>query len=428
MVTVAYLTNEFPSPVEPYVGEEIAELRRRGVRVIAGSVRTPSPRDTETAQCMPQIVLRPPRPMILLRAVALSIRRWKHFWPLISRVIFHGQERPLQRMKALAHTWLGACYAVLLEGTGTEHIHVHHGYLGSWIAMVAARLLGVEFSMTLHGSDLLLHPAYLDVKLGNCAFCLTVSEYNRTYILQRYRNVEAEKVVVARLGVDVPESRTPLVSKLCRNTFTILAVGRLHPVKDHAFLVRACARLQAKALDFQCLIAGDGPEWYNLESQIHASGLRDRVTLIGHVARTHMNSWYEQADVVVLTSRSEGIPLVLMEAMARAKIVLAPDITGIPELVTTGETGFLYTAGSLNDFVARLLSIYSLMQPSEDGHVRPVRSGAVQLDRIRRSARAQIRENFNREKRLQSFGDFFLQHIGPHAESVPHENFVLQQI
>lgn len=428
MLTVAYLANEFPSSVEPYVSEEIEELRSRGVRVIAGSVRTPAPQEMEAAQFLPQIVLRPPRPSILLRALALLVRRWKHIWPLISRVLFHGRERPLQRMKALAHTWLGACYAVLLERSRTEHIHVHHGYLGSWIAMVAARLLGVEFSMTLHGSDLLLHPVYLDVKLNNCAFCLTVSEYNRTHILQRYRKVEAEKVVVARLGVEVPESNNPRGVKSRSNTLTILAVGRLHPVKDHAFLVRACARLQKKAVDFQCLIAGDGPERHNLESQVRDSGLRDRVTLMGHVARTRMNAWYERADVVVLTSRSEGIPLVLMEAMARGKLVLAPDITGIPELVTAGETGFLYTAGSLDDFVARLLSIYSLMQPSDDGLLRPVRSGTVQLNLIRRAAQAQVRENFNREKRLQSFADFFLQHIGQHVESVPHENFILQQI
>ncbi|HET7891633.1 MAG TPA: glycosyltransferase [Candidatus Sulfotelmatobacter sp.] len=428
MLTIAYLANEFPSPVEPYVSEEIAELRSRGVRVIAGSVRRPAPRDAEAALCIPQIVLRPPRPGILLRGLALSVRRWKHIWPLISRVLFHGRERPITRMKALAHTWLGACYAVLLESSKPEHIHVHHGYLGSWIAMVAARLLGVEFSMTLHGSDLLLHPVYLDAKLNNCAFCLTVSEYNRAYILQRYRKVEAEKVVVARLGVEVPECSNPRGVKSRRNTFTILAVGRLHPVKDHAFLLRACSRLQAKAVDFQCLIVGDGPERHSLESQVRDSGLRDRVTLMGHVARKRMNSWYERADVVVLTSRSEGIPLVLMEAMARGKLVLAPDITGIPELVTSGETGFLYTAGSLNDFVVQLLSIYSLMQPSGDGQVQPIRSGAVELNRIRGAAQAQVRRNFNREKRLRSFGDFFLQRIGQQAESVPHENFVLQQI
>src|ERR1700690_4242714 len=149
--------------------------------------------------------------MALLRAMWLGVRRVKRIRPLISRVVLHGREGPIKRFKALAHTGLGACYAVLLEGRGVNHIHVHHGYLGSWIAMVAARQLGVKFSMTLHGSDLLLHATYLDTKLESCTFCLTVSEYNRNYILEHYPKVDAGKVVVARLGVEVSE-RVGLIS------------------------------------------------------------------------------------------------------------------------------------------------------------------------------------------------------------------------
>ena len=79
---------------------------------------------------------------------------------------------------------------------------MHHGYFASWIAMVAARLLGIRYSMTLHGSDLLLHGAYLDIKLKHCEFCVTVSEFNRRFILEHYADVEAEKILVQRMGVD----------------------------------------------------------------------------------------------------------------------------------------------------------------------------------------------------------------------------------
>src|SRR5579864_4978070 len=266
MLTVAYLANEFPSPVEPYVVEEIEELRRRGVRVIASSVRKTAPDEMLLSKCAPQIVLRPPQPIILLHALWLCLRRWKRIWPLIARVLFQGSEGPRKRMKALPHSWLGACYAILLQGNGTEHIHVHHGYLGAWIAMVAARLLGVEFSMTLHGSDLLLDGTYLDVKLQNCTFCLTVSQYNRNYILEHYSKVEGKKILVARLGVEVLElePQTPSRTQANESAFTWLAVGRLNAVKDHAFLVRACVLLHAGGVPFDCLIAGDGPEWRNL--------------------------------------------------------------------------------------------------------------------------------------------------------------------
>jgi colanic acid/amylovoran biosynthesis glycosyltransferase len=423
MPTVAYLANEFPSAVEPYVVEEIEELRRLGVPVIAGSVRKPAPDEAWASNCAPQIVLRPPQGVILLRALWLCLRRMKRIRPLISRVLFHGTEGPIKRIKALAHTWLGACYAVLLEGSGIQHIHVHHGYLGSWIAMVAARLLGVEFSMTLHGSDLLLHGAYLDTKLENCMFCVTVSEYNRNYILEHYPKVDAEKVVVARLGVEVRDlAELPALRiKASSGRLRLLAVGRLHAVKDHAFLVRACAQLYGREVNFECAIAGEGPERRNLELLIRKCGLEERVRLLGHVPRERVDSFYDQADVVVLTSRSEGIPLVLMEAMARGKIVLAPAITGIPELVIAGKTGFLYEAGSMDDFVARLLLIRSLMQAPEDSP-----SEGRQLDLLQHAARMQVRENFNRQRRLESFGDFFLRRVSPQAESAPHEDFVLQ--
>jgi glycosyltransferase involved in cell wall biosynthesis len=417
--------------VEPYVVDEIEELRSRGVRVIAGSVREPQPDTTSSLRRAPDIVVQSLQAIILVRALWLCIRQWTQILPLISRVVMRGREGPTKRIRALLHTWLGACYAVLLKEKGIDHIHVHHGYFGSWIAMVAARLLGTGFSMTLHGSDLLLHGAYLDLKLENCTFCATVSEYNRRYILEHYPTVDAGKVIVAHMGVEISERVQPPQPKPKTDgaLFKLLAVGRLHAVKDHAFLVEACAQLLSRNVHFKCTIAGEGPERHNLEALIRASGLETRVTLLGHVAREHMNSCYDDADVVVLTSRSEGIPLVLMEAMALGKIVLAPAITGIPELVIAGKTGFLYECGLLNDFVTRLLFIRSLMQSPDPPELRPyVLSAARQLNRIRSAAREQVRQNFNRCKNLESFGDIFLRRIAPQPESIPHEDLVLQQI
>ncbi len=431
MLTVAYLANQFPSAVEPYVVDEIAELRRRGVRVMAGSVRKARPENVWPGQGQPEVVVRSLSVVILLRALWLCVRRWQRISPLLARILFRGREGPFRRIKALAHTWLGACYAARLTGTGVDHIHVHHGYFGSWIAMSAAQLLGVRFSMTLHGSDLLVRATYLDTKLENCAFCLTVSEYNRRYILERYSAVDADKVVVARLGVEVFGCDAPPDSRLTTKAdpIRLLAVGRLHAVKDHSFLIQACARLKDCGVHLECVIAGDGPERANLESLIRSYDLDGRVTLLGHVARESMNSLYDRADVVVLTSRSEGIPLVLMEAMARGKIVLAPAITGIPELVIAGKTGFLYQPGSVGAFVDRLFFIRSLMLARLPPDLRcAFPAAAGQLDWIRHAAQVQVRHNFNRKWNLESFGDLFLQRIAPQTESVAHENLVLQQI
>ncbi|PYX20748.1 MAG: hypothetical protein DMG87_09925, partial [Acidobacteria bacterium] len=260
MLTVAYLSNEFPVSVEPYVGQEIQELRKRGVNVIACSIRRSSETvGTVSASDGETLYLEPLRMGQLLRAAWLCLRNVTLLGDLLLRALIRGGESPLRRLRAVLHTWLGAYYAVSLQGRGVTHIHVHHGYFASWVAMVAARLLGIDFSMTLHGSDLLLHAAYLDTKLKNCSFCITISEFNRQYILDHYPDVDPAKVAVCRMGVEavnrvIPTPRTP------PERFVMLAAGRLHAVKDHAFLIRACKILKERGLEFLCIIAGEGPQ------------------------------------------------------------------------------------------------------------------------------------------------------------------------
>lgn len=411
MFTVAYLANQFPVAVEPYVGEEIAELRRLGVKVIAGSVRPPNarPETSNSTHDEAEILsLQPLRLLILLHALALALRRWKKIVALIARMLVRGKESPKQRLKALLHTYLGAYYAVQLRERGVDHIHVHHGYFGSWIGMVAGILLDVPYSLTLHGSDLLIDGVYLDAKLRYCSFCSTISAYNRRYILEHFPAIEPKKIRVARLGVEIPErSKSPPSLLLGEHNFTLLAVGRLHAVKDHAFLLRACVRLRDLGLKFECLIAGEGPERQSLELLTRENRLQDRIQLLGHVTPARMDALYRQADVVVLTSRSEGIPLVLMEAMVRCRIVLAPSITGIPEIVIPGKTGFLYAPAVLDDFVTRILFLNELMLSGD-------RNAVSRLDWIRHAASAQVLHNFNRDKSLSRFGEHFLQQLAIH--------------
>jgi colanic acid/amylovoran biosynthesis glycosyltransferase len=421
MLTVAYLANQFPASVEPYVRDEIEELKSRGVRVIAGSVRRSDP-STGPSIVSEIVCLGPIRLRAMLRALMLLTNRWGSVSGLIARVLFKGKESPTQRIKALLHTLLGAYYAVLLEKERVDHIHAHHGYFGSWIAMVASRLLGIAYSLTLHGSDLLLHGAYLGTKLSHCRFCLTISEYNRTYILQKFPEVDPETVIMSRLGVDViPATFAVRKGPAGQCSFTVLAVGRLHDVKNHAFLIRACSELRDAGLNFQCHIAGDGPERHCLESLIRATGLQERVHLLGHVPANQMPSLYLSADLFTLTSRSEGIPLVLMEAMAHGLIVLAPAITGIPELITHGKSGFVYEEGNLQDFVERVLSIYARIRHSSG-------ASSEELNGIRHAARLKIFHEFNRQKNLSRFADVFLQSIASANWSSPHEDSVLQQI
>src|SRR5579871_3721524 len=193
MPTVAYLTNLFPAEVEPYVIDEIRELRRRGLTIIPCSARRQNLKTiTPDLQrlALETMYLQPLSVPITLRAIWLGMRNLPRIKTILCRILLQGKESPSRRLRALLHTFLGCCYAVRLQKLGVKHIHAHHGYFSSWIAMVAARLLGIDFSLTLHGSDLLLHAAYLDTKLEACSFCTTISEFNRRHILEHYPYVD----------------------------------------------------------------------------------------------------------------------------------------------------------------------------------------------------------------------------------------------
>ncbi|MFZ0286264.1 MAG: glycosyltransferase, partial [Terriglobales bacterium] len=394
MHTIAYLSNLFPSPLEPYVVDEILELRRRGITVVPSSLRKAQPGPDKRLQTFAAetLYLQPLRPTALLRAAGLCIARVSVLGGFLRHALFSEQEPFPRKIRAFVHTFLGVYYAALLQPRRVEHIHVHHGYFGSWIAMVAARLLDISFSMTLHGSDLLLHAAFLDLKLMQCSFCVTISDFNLRHILEHYPDVEPPQILVRRMGVADPVSPRISQNREPNPVFTILSVGRLHPVKDHAFLIQACWLLKCRGVQFVCRIAGEGPERPSLEGMIRDFGLQSDVRLLGQLSPEQLEERYNQADLVVLTSRSEGIPLVLMEAMVRGKPVVAPAITGIPELVIDGETGFLYEAGSLDDLIARIAFVMNRRSA-----LRP----------LLHSAREHVLEHFNRKTNLARVCDLF---------------------
>jgi colanic acid/amylovoran biosynthesis glycosyltransferase len=395
--------------------DEIGELRRRGVRVICCSGRRVPLKglnSTELEFREESFAIHPLRWIEIARAA-----HWLAFEPKHLRVLLHAlhqekRSRGAARLRAYGHTILGAALANQLAAFGVEHIHAHHGYFASWMALVAAELLDIGFSFTLHGSDLLLGRAdFLAAKLERCAFCVTVSNFNRDFILERYPSTPASKVVVQRLGVDSTSSSKATLPAPDKRRAYLLSVGRLHAVKNHQFLIEACAALRDEGRDFVCWIAGEGPERHALERQIEALQLEGHVLLPGMIPRAELSRYYRLADLFVLTSRSEGIPVTLMEAMAHGRLTLAPAITGIPELVQHGRTGFLYEGGSMPDFLSA---------------VRWILNQKDSLKGVRHAAAESISVSFDRQRNLGQFADQFLNRIG-HAEE-EHENSILQQV
>ncbi len=398
MTAIAYIANEFPSPLEPYVMDEITELRRHGIEIICCSGKRVAPDGLslserafwkETRFCQPlsdQELLKAARQLAADRGAA---------WSVAKPLVFDRHASVGRRIRGLGHTLMGAALAEELAPLEVTHIHAHHGYFASWMALVAARLLGIGFSFTLHGSDLLRRADLLDAKLEACRFCVTVSEFNRRHILRNYPATPPEKIIVQRLGVDriLPWPQDSLAVSSERRALSLLAVGRLHRVKDYEFLIRACAELRMQGLAFVCRIAGDGPERLALQNQIMKLGLEDNVRLLGHMSREDLVDYYRRADLVVMTSKSEGIPVALMEAMSYAKLVLAPAITGIPELVDDGRTGFLYRPGDLADFVGKVIWMSDCRES---------------LAGVGRTAAAKVSTSYNRQRNLRAFAEQFL--------------------
>ena len=413
MNTVAYIANEFPCALEPYVKDEIAELRSRGVRVVPCSGKRVSPHGLsreDRAFWEETLFFQPLSDHELLRATRRLTSSPSTLWHCLKPLFLECGASPTKRLRALGHTVMGAALAEQLAPLNVRHIHAHHGYFASWMALVASRLLGIGFSLTLHGSDLLLRADLLAAKLRSCKFCVTVSDFNRNYILQHYPSTPPSKVVVQRLGVDrvFPAFDTAPADQL---RFCLLAVGRLHRVKNYEFLIQACAALHRQGVGILCWIVGDGPERSALQRQVEAAQLQDRVFLVGQISREALDCYYRHADLVVMTSQSEGIPVVLMEAMAHGKLVLAPAITGIPELVNHLRTGFLYESGSLDDF---LQSVRWLMK------------NKAALSEVSRAAAAHVGCYYNRQRNLRSFADHFLARI--QGSDNHHAHPLLQQV
>jgi colanic acid/amylovoran biosynthesis glycosyltransferase len=417
VTTIAYIANEFPSPLEPYVTDEITELRRVGVQVICCSGKRVAPNHlslVERGFWRETRFIQPLSDDQLMRAVRRLGSDPRGLWRLLQPLLWENGPLPLVRIRALGHTVMGAALAEQLAPLTVDHIHAHHGYFASWMALAAARLMGIGFSFTLHGSDLLQRADLLSTKLHACKFCITVSDFNRKYILLHYPSIPSDKIVVQRLGVDRVFSRiTPsLAAERDPRRFCLLSVGRLHRVKDYRFLIRACTALRDQGLDFICWIVGEGPERSRLEKQITASGLQGLVYLVGQVPRADLPGYYRYADLVVMTSKSEGVPVVLMEAMAHEKLVLAPAITGIPELVEHQRTGFLYQPGSLPDFV---------------NAVTWIQANKTSLAAVQRAAAASIAASYNRQQNLRAFAEQFLARICQ-SDGDQLANPILQQV
>ncbi|MBP1635084.1 MAG: glycosyltransferase [Acidobacteria bacterium] len=350
---LAYIMSRFPKLSETFVLNEMAACAAQGVHV----------------EVFP--LLRE-RQAVAHPDVDEWVRR-AHYHPFVSPRIVRSNLRFLAAeprryagtiAEVLRKTWgsanffVGALgilpksvrFAEEMRERGITHIHAHFATHPALSAFIVHRLTGIPFSFTAHGSDLHVDRRMLDTKVGAAAFAVAVSSFNREVMVRECGEHARPKVHVVHCGVD-PQVFSPRAAPRRDGAFRIACVASFEEVKGHRYLIDACRVLLDRGVDFECHLVGEGPLRRAMEARADAAGLGRRVRFHGGLPRPEVARLLAEADAAVLAShptragKREGIPVALMEAMAAGLPVVATAISGIPELVQPGLTGFLVPSG-----------------------------------------------------------------------------------
>jgi len=252
-------------------------------------------------------------------------------------------------------------YCRLIQTWEAEHLHAHFGRVGALLAWLAGSMLGIPFSVTLHGSDILVDPyPALGILLQHAKLVVCVSNQIRDKVENNY-GIQPERVAVIRCGVDTEEYKP---SSVTNGRMKILSVARLHPVKGVNDLITACGLLREKGIDFECTIIGEGQERTELQAKINSLGLEGCVNMPGWIENEKLPEIYRSHSLFVLSSYSEGLPVVIMEAMACGLPVVATRVGGVPEIVEHGRNGAIVEPHR-PDMIADALLNLSNMNDSE---------------------------------------------------------------
>jgi colanic acid/amylovoran biosynthesis glycosyltransferase len=346
---IAYLCGEYPRVTDTFIQREVAALRGAHVDVETISVRRPPAREQgsreQQAERQRTRYLLPCNPLRLcvdhLQMLLMSPLRYLQAMWIAFVVRGPGLAALLRQLAYFAEAGMIAAH---MHRRAIPHLHNHAPDASGYVAMIAACMGRFTYSMTLHGFGILAEPSRwrLREKLERSAFAICVSSYARSQAMLWTDPQHWSRFHVVHCGID-PDSATLRTHDGPGNR--LLFVGRLDSVKGLPLLFEAVCRLKRERPDVQLDIIGDGPERIRLEAMAREMNLDEAVAFHGYLSQRELRNFWCCADVKVMSSFVEGVPVSLMEAMAHGLPVVAPRITGIPELVQDGVTGKLTTPG-----------------------------------------------------------------------------------
>jgi glycosyltransferase involved in cell wall biosynthesis len=354
---IAYLVNQYPKPSHSFIRREILALERQGVAVQRIALRAwaeaaVDPRDADE-QARTRYVLAEGIAPLLGALLACCVASPGRF--LAALVLAWRLSRRADRGLARHLAYLAEACRILpwLRDGGAAHLHAHFGTNPAAVAALARALGGPPYSFTVHGPEEFDRaPALaLGEKASRADFVIAISSHGRSQLYRWLAHADWPKVRVVHCGVDdeflVRAEAPPAAPRL-------VCVGRLSEQKGHLLLVEAAARLAARGFAFELVLAGDGESRAAVESLIRRYGLQSRVRITGWVGGNEVRREIEAARALVLPSFAEGLPVVLMEAMALGRPVIATCIAGIPELVRDEKEGWLVAPGSVGELAAAM--------------------------------------------------------------------------
>lgn len=347
---IAYIMNSYPMTSTTFIRREILALERQGIEVFRVALRKwdnelVEENDKKERECTRYVLQESPVTLLLaaLQVVATRPTRFVRALALACRMSRRA-DRPL--FVHLIYLVEACRIEAWLRMRRIQHVHAHFGTNTAEVAMLVHMIGGPQWSFTVHGPEEFDKAISIGLaeKLRRCAFAVAISSHGRSQLYRRVDYEDWPKIQVIHCGLERDFGAAAIPEPTNRR---LVCVGRLCEQKGQLLLLEAAHRLAADGTDFELVLAGDGELRRKIEFLITHYNLLDKVRITGWISNDKVQQEILASRALVLPSFAEGLPVVLMEAMALCRPVITTYIAGIPELVSDGENGWLMPAGDV---------------------------------------------------------------------------------
>ena len=360
---IAYINTEYMALSHTFIRREVAALRDRGISVTVFSVhgpRTDLPLNgADRLEARTVVNLLPAGSLevagSLLQNLLRSPSAWLSCFLLALRHRLPGMKNAVWSMFHFAEAMI---LARQLRERHIEHIHSHFANPGSSVALLASQYLGIHWSLTLHGLSDFSYPSspLIPAKIRSSTFTVCISHYAEAQAYLLTSPDLWDRIMLCRSGIS--SKNLPNRKDRSNKPVRFICVGRLSPEKGHIGLLHAFSGLIRQGVtDVELRIVGDGPERKRITEEAARLGIEAHLSLPGLASEDEVFLELADADIFVLPSFMEGLPVVLIEAMAMRVPCIAPNIAGIPEIIKHERTGLLFTVSRWDELQLQMLRL-----------------------------------------------------------------------